>query len=180
MLGTQFTRLTVTAEAPRAHRKRRWHCSCACGGSTVAFQWSLLAGRSRSCGCLKGEELNARQGHENHGLRDSAEYKIWQVMKKRCYNVKHRDYRGYGGAGVTVCEPWRNSFLTFYRDVGPRPSPAHRLRRIREDEGFCPENCRWVIRRSRNEHQTPQGLEFIADVSSDDGLDYTRVKARED
>jgi hypothetical protein len=119
MLGTQFTRLTVIAEAPRAHRKRRWHCSCACGGSTIAFQWSLLAGRSRSCGCLKGEELNARQGHETHGFRGSPEYRAWVVMKKRCYNVKHRDYRSYGGAGVIVCEPWRNSFLAFYRDVGP-------------------------------------------------------------
>src|SRR3954453_12239642 len=61
MLGRVFTRLTVISEAPRANRKRRWHCSCSCGGTTTAYHWSLLAGRSRSCGCLKSEELNKWQ-----------------------------------------------------------------------------------------------------------------------
>src|SRR3954469_20603190 len=153
MLGTQFTRLTVTAEAPRAHRKRRWHCSCACGGNTIAYQWSLLAGRSRSCGCLKGEELNARQGHENHGMYKRPEYKAWLLMKRRCYDPNHGPYRNYGGMGVVVCEAWRNSFLAFYRDVGPRPSANHTLRRIRDSEGFEPENCRWVPRRLRRKRE---------------------------
>src|SRR3954453_18314395 len=38
LIGKTFTRLTVVSEAPKAHRKRRWHCSCSCGGSTTAYQ----------------------------------------------------------------------------------------------------------------------------------------------
>jgi hypothetical protein len=150
MVGRTFGRLTVTSAAPSAHRKRRWHCRCSCGGTTIAFQWSLLAGRSNSCGCLKAEELNRRQGHENHGMYGSPEYKVWELMKRRCFYPKDRGYRKYGGAGITVCDEWRDSFATFYRDVGPRPSPYHTLERFEEEKDFDPSNCRWVKTRGRS------------------------------
>src|SRR5215204_2419197 len=93
IVGRRFGRLTVVCEAARMHRKRRWICVCSCGAQTTAYQWSLLAGRSRSCGCLKSEELrlksaelNERRGNENHGMHGSAEYKCWLLMKNRCYN----------------------------------------------------------------------------------------------
>jgi len=178
-LGRQFSRLTVTAEAPRAHRKRRWHCSCACGGSTIAYQWSLLAGRSRSCGCLKAEELNARQGHELHGMYKSPEYKAWLLMKRRCYDVHHREYRNYGGVGVIVHEPWRSSFLAFYDDVGPRPSPRHTLRRIRDSEGFGRENCRWILRRSRHRGRELTDL-FLDDAGADEAVHQVQGSLKTD
>jgi hypothetical protein len=153
MLGRQFGRLTVVCEAARMHRKRRWICACSCGAQTTAYQWSLLAGRSRSCGCLKAEELrlksaelNERQGNENHGMRSSAEYKCWLLMKSRCYNPNSKDY-AYGGArGVRVCERWRRSFRCFYEDMGMRPA-EHFLWRIRSSEEYGPGNCRWARRR---------------------------------
>ena len=147
MIGQTFARLTVVKEAPRLHRKRRWHCVCSCGGSTIAYQWSLKSGRSRSCGCLKAEELNARQGHENHGMHDSAEYQLWLNLKKRCHDPRSSAYRYYGARGVVVCEPWRSSFSSFYQDVGPRPSGNHVLKLVRSNEGYSPGNCRWVRQR---------------------------------
>ena len=144
MIGQTFTRLTVVSEAPKAHRKRRWHCSCSCGGSTTAYQWSLLAGRSRSCGCLKGEELNKLQAAELHGMCESSEYRTWILMKTRCYNPKYRSYSKYGGAGIRVCEEWRYSFTAFLHDIGYRPSPYHTLERLDEERDFSPSNCRWV------------------------------------
>jgi len=144
MIGQTFTRLTVVSEAPKAHRKRRWHCSCSCGGSTTAYQWSLLAGRSRSCGCLKGEELSKLQVNRLHGLSKSPEYRTWSLMKARCYNPKYRSYSKYGGAGIRVCEEWRYSFTAFFHDIGCRPSPYHTLERLDERRAFSPSNCRWA------------------------------------
>jgi hypothetical protein len=153
MIGRRFGRLTVVCEAARMHRKRRWICVCSCGAQTTAYQWSLVAGRSRSCGCLKSEELrlksaalNERRGNENHGMHGSAEYKCWLLMKNRCYNSNSKDYAYAGARGVRVCEAWRSSFQSFYDDMGKRP-PGHFLQRIRATEEFGPGNCRWGRRR---------------------------------
>ena len=128
IVGRRFGRLTVVCEAARMHRKRRWICVCSCGAQTTAYQWSLLAGRSRSCGCLKSEELrlksaelNERRGNENHGMHGSAEYKCWLLMKNRCYNPNSKNYAYAGVRGVRVCEAWRTSFQSFYDDMGARP-----------------------------------------------------------
>ena len=149
MIGSKFGRLTVVAPAPPAGTKRRWHCVCECGGETTAFQWSLRAGRSQSCGCLKAEELNRRQGHEIHGMRNSPEYSAWLLMKSKCYNLNHQEYPSYGGRGATVCDEWRVSFSAFFRDVGARPSPSHTLARIDDRQPFCASNCRWLKTYSR-------------------------------
>ena len=163
MIGQKFGRLTVVAQAPSSGTKRRWQCTCECGGQTTAFQWSLRAGRSRSCGCLKSEELNRRQGHEVHGLRDTPEYTAWSLMKSRCYNRNHQEYTAYGGTGATVCDEWKQSFAVFFRDVGPRPSPQHRLVRIDEEQPFCAWNTRWLKVRSRIPRR--ERLELRTDLS---------------
>src|SRR5215207_7108246 len=149
IVGRRFGRLTVVCEAARMHRKRRWICVCSCGVQTTAYQWSLVAGRSRSCGCLKSEklrlksaELNERQGNEKHGMRSSPEYQIWLRMKTRCYNPNTKDYAYSGARGVGVCEGWRSSFQSFYQDKGAR-APGHFLQRMRAMEEFGPGNCRW-------------------------------------
>src|SRR4051812_884893 len=83
MIGQRFTRLTVVGEAPRVRGKRRWHCSCSCGGMATSYQWSLVAGRTRSCGCLRAEQLSKLQADSRHGMCGAREYKIWKLMKRR-------------------------------------------------------------------------------------------------
>ena len=149
MIGRRFNRLTVVSEATKAQRKRRWNCSCSCGGWTTAYQWSLLAGRSRSCGCLRAEELSKLQADRRHGMCNSPEYKIWVLIKTRCFDKKYRGYPKYGGVGISVCNTWRDSFAAFVADTGPQPSPYHRLERFDQEGDFCPSNCRWVKIRAR-------------------------------
>jgi hypothetical protein len=79
-----------------------------------------------------------------HGLADSREYYIWANMKRRCYRPKCKCYKHYGGRGVKVCDDWLSSFQSFYRDMGPRPSPKHTLDRINGDGNYEPGNCRWT------------------------------------
>jgi hypothetical protein len=144
LIGQRFNRLTVVSRTANSGKKDRYECSCDCGGSTMALGWSLRAGRSRSCGCLRAEELNARQGNENHKHYGTLEYSDWLAMKSRCYYPKNRAYKKYGGTGIKVCERWRDSFSAFLTDLGPLPSLNHRLGRIDEAGDFTPENCQWV------------------------------------
>ena len=73
-----------------------------------------------------------------------AEYTAWKCMKQRCHNPSNRDWKYYGGRGISVWWPWRQDFLAFYMYVGPRPSPKHSLDRIDNDGGYVPTNVRWA------------------------------------
>jgi hypothetical protein len=112
--------------------RRRWRCKCDCGNEIVATA-SQIDGGSRgilSCGCLCKEECRGR-GHANpnykHGMWQTAEYRSWAGIIRR-------------GRRTGVCSDWRNSFETFFRDIGPRPSADMSLHRINKDEGYFPQH----------------------------------------
>jgi hypothetical protein len=58
LVDRAFGRLTVLAREGSTRstpRRPLWRCRCACGRELVVLAASLLAGRTRSCGCLRVE-----------------------------------------------------------------------------------------------------------------------------
>ena len=128
--GQRFGRWTVIAEstAPRKSQTQ-WRCRCDCGNTKPAVLYgSLVRGASKSCGCLRTEQL-VKPSHTVHSLRNPT-YCAWNNMVRR-----HKP---------GVCLPWRNNFDQFLADMGPRPAGA----KLTSMDGrrWDKENCEWRVK----------------------------------
>ncbi len=82
---------------------------------------------------------------EHHGMCDTPEYKAWGNARSRTTNPNVACWPRYGGRGITMCQEWQDSFMTFYRHIGPRPK-GRSLDRIDNDGNYEPGNCKWATR----------------------------------
>ncbi len=76
------------------------------------------------------------------------EYVVWNLMEQRCNNPNRREYKNYGGRGITLCKEWsgRGGFDRFLAHIGPRQDKTLTLDRIDNNKGYEPGNVRWVTR----------------------------------
>lgn len=165
--GSRFGRLTVSAEYPQLSRHHlvQYECACDCGQTTIVEGSRLKKGTTTSCGCYRRELAAARfrdptiletirQKITTHGMTLTApEYAVWHSMRQRCNDPTADSYPRYGGRGIKVCPEW-NSFEQFLTDMGSRPSSAHSLDRINNDQGYSPDNCRWATRKEQGRNRS--------------------------
>ena len=163
LVGLKFTRWTVVKEVERSRDKvRRWLCQCECGETGIVQHYNLLRGGSKSCGCLRTEltaqrnKALAKHGHASNaaGSKPSPTYRSYRAMITRCEWDKHPAFDRYGGAGVKVCDRWRQSFEAFLEDMGERP-PGTSLDRIDGSKGYEAGNCKWSTRSEQNKNRKP-------------------------
>lgn len=121
----------------------------------------------------------ATHGHTSVSAgRGTPTYRSWLAMRNRCHNPNNEKYPAYGGAGISVCSRWRDSFENFLFDMGSRPGGTT-LDRIDGAGNYEPDNCRWATAKQqaensdnhakgwrRNNDQCPNGHPYTAENTS--------------
>lgn len=164
LTGLVFGRLTVLRFAGKSGTSggnTAWLCQCACGATKTVRGSSLKSGTTKSCGCYKRE--CAVETKTTHGLSTHPLYLAWLSMQSRCLDQKHKQYKDYGGRGITIHPAWllpdgeglKNyiTYITVY--LGEKPSAEHSLDRIDNDGNYEPGNLRWATRSVQNSNRRP-------------------------
>lgn len=90
--------------------------------------------------------------NRRHAMSRTPTYRSWQAAKERCHNPNASKYQAYGGAGIAMCERWRNSFDAFFEDMGERPA-GMTLDRIDHTKGYEPGNVRWATAKQQSDNR---------------------------
>lgn len=181
--GKKYGKLTVVEFS---HQNKAgnavWKCVCDCGNTASVAAGNLRRGNTKSCGCLPSEI------HTKHGRSNDYIFKLWVHIMDRCLNPKSPFYHRYGGRGIRIHEPWKDSsrFISdVISEIGERPEGCHSLDRKENDIGYFPGNIRWATwKQQANNKSNNRILEFkgesktVSQWSESLGIDYAVILNR--
>ena len=165
LVGQKFNRLTVIKFIPPSERTVRgynWLCQCECGKMIKANANKLKSGMQQSCGCLK-EEMKYNIGNVNKKYKYSNKrlYGVYKAMLNRCYNPNGREYKNYGGRGITVCDEWLGEYgydafaewaISTGYDINAEYGDCT-IDRNDVNKGYSPDNCSWKTNKQQQSNR---------------------------
>lgn len=114
-------------------------------------------------------------------------YQIWAQIVQRCFNPNHPKFKNYGQRGIDMDPRWRESFLTFKREVPRRPNRKCSIERIDNNKGYWPDNIRWEPAKIQNRNRRNTRILIFEDrkislpaLAEKVGMNRKRLQARLD
>ena len=144
LVGQRFGRLTVKQDSGKRTGCGRhgdghviWGCRCDCGKWINVISGNLRYGHTKSCGCLKREQMKALgNGRIKHGeSKNSRLYVTWINLKRK-------------GRGIRICKEWldkKTGYLSFRQWAMANGFTVrlryYRISRKDKRKNFSPDNC---------------------------------------
>lgn len=142
-IGDIFGRLTVLSFHSNLSPKVKFClCKCSCGTTLEIRYHSVLDGNTQSCGCLHRELISKQM--KTHGDSKTRLYGIYAGIRKRIFYEKDREFKNYGGRGITLCKSWLKyeNFKKWAVSNGYRDDLT--IERRNFNGNYCPQNCTWI------------------------------------
>jgi hypothetical protein len=162
LAGKIFGRLTVI-QFHHVDIRTFWLCRCECGKDKIASGPGLVAGVTKSCGCLQREAVirNAKLATRAKSLPYPHARRLcnlFEDMRKRCLVPTTRCFDSYGGRGITICAEWLTDRRAFYAWATANGYlPELEVDRIDVNGNYEPGNCRFISRAEQH-HNTRRSV----------------------
>lgn len=180
LTGKRFGLLIVLQRLENdKHHKPQWLCQCDCGNQTVVRSKCLVAGDTKSCGCLVHKSyIRSQKNNEKKKRIDkplilrhthkNRLYNIWSGMHYRCENPNASSFVHYGGRNIKVCREWsgENGFEAFaHWAIDHGYADTLEIDRIDNDGDYRPSNCRWVDHQNNSFNRRARNQTGVSGVS---------------
>lgn len=177
--GQVSGRLTVVGIQEKRGKHYIYKCLCSCGKECLVNKRELVAGDTKSCGCLRDETMKDHcqqfsDKYKTHGLAGTKEHRAWKHIKSRVCNPNDSNFEVYSKLGMD--ETWKNDFLSFFEHIGAVPDsrPRWSVGRIDNTVGYYPGNVRW----ERDEQQSKNKGKYSNNKSGVTGVYLQTIKGK--
>ena len=139
--GLHVGSVVVTGRAGKQGNLALWRGVCSCGRETVRQLSAFTSGTAISCASCGRSRRNTR-----HGMLDHPLYSRWTAMWSRCTDESNKDYRNYGGRGISVYPAWASFplYASYMDSLVPPYFPGATVDRRDNEKGYVPGNVRWA------------------------------------
>jgi hypothetical protein len=135
---------------------RLFSVACKCGNLYV-----------RTLDYIKTRARQCRQcSHVTHGATKDSLYCTWNNIKNRCLNPNIKEYKNYGGRGISMCAEWLDDFHSFKRfAIDNGWTQGLQTDRINNDGNYEPCNIRFVTPQVNNMNKRTNTLCHVDGVA---------------
>ena len=145
-IGEKYGIYLIEDVLPEKDKYGHWIYKCICQecGYVKYTHYGNLSGKNCATQCkhlnVQGQYITYNNKWTNKRLR-----KIFQEMRRRCYNSNSKDYKWYGAKGIKICSEWINTPESFEQwALNHGYNDTLTLDRIDSNKDYEPSNCRWI------------------------------------
>jgi hypothetical protein len=155
--GDRYGKLTIVREVAPMGKFRKVLCVCECSNEKEILLQNLRSGITISCGCYHKQRIKdpkPQTRKENFEYKETRLFKIWEGIKKRCYNKRCHAYKYYGAKGIELFTDWHR-FLDFRKwALNNGYSDKLTIERMNVEKNYEPGNCTWIPLSDQNNNKS--------------------------